>query len=63
MFLLFLANTAGNLASKNELEKRIFTPLTLVLALFSLRVAVGSATAQARIWAAAPPIGSRPDAA
>jgi hypothetical protein len=43
MFLLFLANTAGNLASKNELEKRLFTPLTLVLALLSLRVAVGGA--------------------
>ena len=42
MFLLFLVNTAGNLASKNELEKRLFTPLTLLLALFSLRVAVGS---------------------
>jgi hypothetical protein len=47
MFLLFLANTAGNLVSKNELEKQLFTPLTLLLALFSLRVAVGSATARA----------------
>ncbi len=43
MFLLFLVNTFGNLASKNELEKLLFTPLTLVLALLSLRVAVGSA--------------------
>ena len=46
MFLLFLANTAGNLLSKNELEKLIFTPLTLLLALLSLRVAVGSASGQ-----------------
>lgn len=46
MFLLFLANTAGNLASKNALEKRLFTPLTLVLALLSLRVAMGRATAR-----------------
>ena len=46
MFLLFLANTAGNLVSKNELEKLLFTPLTLLLALLSLRVAVGSARAR-----------------
>jgi hypothetical protein len=46
MFLLFLANTAGNLASNNEFEKRIFTPLTLVLAILSLRVAIGSARAR-----------------
>ena len=42
MFLVFLANTAGNMVSKNRLEKRLFTPLTLVLALLSLRVAVGN---------------------
>ena len=47
MFLLFLANTAGNLVSKNELEKLLFTPLTLLLALLSLRVAVACATTQA----------------
>ena len=44
MVLLFLANTAGNLLSKNDIEKWVFTPLTLLLALFSLRVAVGTAT-------------------
>lgn len=62
MFVLFLANTAGNLASKNELEKRLFTPLTLVLALLSLRVAVGSA-GRVRRRAGAPPPGGRPNAA
>jgi hypothetical protein len=45
MFLLFLVNTAGNLASTNQLEKQLFTPLTLLLALLSLRVAVSSARA------------------
>ena len=44
MSLLFLVNTAGNLASNNELEKLLFTPLTLLLALLSLRVAVSSAS-------------------
>lgn len=43
MALLFLANTVGNLLSKNEFEKVVFTPLTLLLALFSLRAAVGTA--------------------
>ena len=47
MALLFLANTAGNLTSTNELEKRLFTPLTLLLALLSLRVAFSSARAGA----------------
>jgi hypothetical protein len=39
MSLLFLANTAGNLTSASDLEKWLCTPLTLVLALLSLRVA------------------------
>ena len=47
MFLLFLVNTAGNLASNNETEKLLFAPLSLLLALLSLRVAVGSPTAEA----------------
>ena len=47
MFLLFLANTAGNITSTNELEKRLFTPLTLLIALLSLRVAFSSATTRA----------------
>jgi hypothetical protein len=37
---LFLANTVGNLFSTNEFEKLVFTPLTLLLALFSLRLAM-----------------------
>jgi hypothetical protein len=39
MFVLFFINTIGNLFSINELEKLIFTPVTLVLSLFSLRLA------------------------
>ena len=38
MFALFLLNTLGNLASVNAFEKMVFTPLTLLLALFSLRL-------------------------
>ncbi|WP_439880065.1 hypothetical protein ACSX1A_12950 [Pontibacter sp. MBLB2868] len=40
MFVVFLLNTAGNLLSSNELEKLLFTPLTVLLALFSLRLAI-----------------------
>jgi hypothetical protein len=40
MFVLFFINTIGNLFSNNELEKLIFTPVTLVLSLFSLRLAI-----------------------
>jgi hypothetical protein len=39
MFVLFLLNTLGNLFSKNEFEKLFFTPLTLLLSFFSLRLA------------------------
>ncbi|GAA4362879.1 hypothetical protein GCM10023185_31160 [Hymenobacter saemangeumensis] len=39
MFGLFLMNTIGNLFSTNELERMVFTPLTLWLALFSLQLA------------------------
>lgn len=42
MFLLFLLNTVGNLLSNNGLEKIIFTPLTVLLALFSFRLAIKS---------------------
>jgi len=31
MALLFLLNTAGNLVSKNPMERLIFTPLTLII--------------------------------
>jgi hypothetical protein len=40
MFVLFLLNTIGNLSSENEWEKMVFTPLTLLLSLFSLRLAL-----------------------
>lgn len=36
MFFLFLFNTLGNLLSKSTLETMIFTPVTLLLSLFSL---------------------------
>jgi hypothetical protein len=40
MFAVFLLNTIGNLLSNNETEKLVFTPLTLLLSLFSLRLAI-----------------------
>jgi hypothetical protein len=40
MFGLFLLNTIGNLFSNNEFEKMVFTPLTLILSIFSLRTAI-----------------------
>ena len=40
MVALFLLNTLGNLASVNVWEKMIFTPVTLLLAVFSLRLAL-----------------------
>jgi hypothetical protein len=36
MSVLFILNTIGNLASNNNLEKIIFTPITLVLAICGL---------------------------
>lgn len=47
MFAVFLLNTIGNLLSNNETEKLIFTPLTLLLALFSLRLAISKEQAPA----------------
>ncbi len=38
--LLFFLNTLGNLQALNAMERFIFTPITLVLALISLRIAV-----------------------
>jgi hypothetical protein len=40
MGLLFFINTIGNLVSLNALEQVVFTPLTLLLALFSFRLAI-----------------------
>ena len=39
---LFLLNTAGNAISKNRLEQRVFTPLTTLLTIFSLILALSS---------------------
>ena len=38
MFAFFCLNTLGNLLSENLLEKLIFAPVTLLLALFTYRV-------------------------
>jgi hypothetical protein len=40
MFVIFLLNTIGNLFSTSEWEKIIFTPITLLLSIFSLRLAI-----------------------
>src|SRR5690606_21902074 len=40
MFILFLLNTIGNLASKNNMETYIFTPLTFLLSIFCFKIAV-----------------------
>lgn len=39
---LFLLNTFGNAISKNKLEQRLFTPLTLLLAVLSLCLALAN---------------------
>ena len=40
MFTLFVMNTLGNLLSGSQFEKIVFTPVTLILSIFSLRVAI-----------------------
>jgi hypothetical protein len=40
MGALFFVNTIGNLVSLDALEQVVFTPLTLLLALFSFRLAI-----------------------
>ncbi|MBC8046269.1 MAG: hypothetical protein H7Y00_05695 [Fimbriimonadaceae bacterium] len=37
---LFLLNTVGNLFSKNKLEKSIFTPVTILLTIFAIILAL-----------------------
>ncbi len=39
---LFLLNTLGNITSKNKLEQRLFTPVTILLAVFSLILALSN---------------------
>lgn len=41
IFAYLLLNTLGNLASSSSMEKLIFTPLTLLAALLTLRLAIG----------------------
>jgi hypothetical protein len=41
VFAYFVFNVVANLASPSVLEKAIFTPLSVVLALLTLRVAMG----------------------
>ena len=41
MFGTFLLNTLGNLFSINDFEKLVFAPLTLLLSIFCLRLAIG----------------------
>ena len=40
MSALFVMNTLGNLLSANQFEKIVFTPVTVILSIFSLRVAI-----------------------
>ena len=42
MFGFFLLNTAGNLISDNNFERLAFTPVTLLLSVFCLRLAISS---------------------
>lgn len=39
---LFLLNTLGNAISKNKLEQRVFTPITLLLTIFSVILALAN---------------------
>jgi uncharacterized membrane protein len=39
---LFLLNTLGNITSKNKLEQRLFTPITILLAIFSVILALSN---------------------
>jgi len=39
---LFLLNTLGNITSKNKLEQMLFTPITILLAIFSLILALSN---------------------
>ena len=39
---IFILNTLGNITSKNKLEQRLFTPVTLLLVLFSIVLALSN---------------------
>lgn len=40
MTVLFLLNTYGNIISKSKIEQKVFTPITIILAIFSLILAL-----------------------
>ena len=40
MVILFLVNTLGNMFAINDWERWVFTPLTFLLAVFSIRLAI-----------------------
>ena len=42
MFGLFALNTVGNLFSNNQFEQIVFTPITLIMSLFCLRLAMSN---------------------
>lgn len=39
---LFMLNTLGNAISKNKIERLLFTPITILLAIFSLVLALSN---------------------
>jgi hypothetical protein len=42
MTIFFAFNTFGNILSKNKLEKRLFTPIAILLTVFSLVLALSN---------------------
>ena len=42
MAVLFFLNTIGNLLSNNDFEKYVFTPVTVMLTIFCLRLALSN---------------------
>jgi len=40
MSVLFLFNTIGNITSKNKIERRLFTPITIILTVFLIILAL-----------------------
>lgn len=40
MTALFVLNTSGNVISKNKIEQKLFTPITIILTIFSLILAL-----------------------
>ncbi len=42
MAALFALNTLGNLMSKNKLEQKLFTPMTVILTIFSVILALAN---------------------